>query len=142
METPAGRSFFFSLGDGLSLGDGEGDGVGDSSGVSVGDGLGENFFFFDDFGEGDGDGERFGFGFGVGVVSSSSAFGERFGDGLRFGVGDEVAFALALRCFFFGEGVGVGSKKFLSFVPNDWSSARDKGAHTNNALASASAPPN
>src|SRR4051794_36201595 len=129
IETPAGLSFFLSLGDalGLGVGDGASVGLGDSSGEGVGDG--ELFFFFE---PGDGDGARFGFG--VASCSSSSFgdgegdaffFGEADGDGLGdsffFGDGEGEGVALLDEDFFFFFGGGVGSKMFLILSPNDCS---------------------
>ena len=91
-------------------------GEADDSGVSVGLGLGET----------DGEGWRF-FDFGV---AEGSGVSFTFGLGDREGVGEGVGsplffFAVEVLCrFFFGVGVGVASKIFLIFVPNDSSSPR------------------
>jgi hypothetical protein len=86
-----------------------GDGVSVSDGDSLGVGVGDAFLRFDfafDVGLGDGVGEAF------------FCFGEASGDGLGVDF-----FTERFRCFRAGVGVGVGSKIFLIFVPND-SSAR------------------
>jgi hypothetical protein len=106
------------VGDGVSAGvavaegDADGVGVGDpflrfDFGVvaGLGDGVGEAFFFFGE-GVGDGVGEIF------------FCFGEAEGDGLGVGL-----FADRFRCFRAGLGVGVGSKIFLSVLPNGSSAA-------------------
>ena len=74
-------------------------------GVALGDGAGETLFFLT-VAVGDGVGEAF------------LGFGEAVGDGL--GVDFPVA---RFRCFRAGVGVGVASKTFLIFVPNDSSAA-------------------
>ena len=60
----------------------------------------------------------FGPGLGDGVGEIFFCFGEAVGDGLGVGF-----FAERFRCFRVGVGVGVGSKIFLIFVPNDSSAA-------------------
>ena len=60
----------------------------------------------------------FGVGLGDGVGETFFRFGVAVGDGL--GV---VFFAERVLCFRCGDGVGVGSKIFLIFVPNDSSAA-------------------
>ena len=110
------------VGDGVSVGVGEGEddflrffdfGEADDSGVSVGLGLGET----------DGEGWRF-FDFGVTEGSGVSfAFGLGDREGVGEGVGSLFFFVVEVVCrFFFG--VGVGSKSFWIFVPNDSSSPR------------------
>ena len=127
-----------SLGSGVALGlaeadgDSEGDALGvgelfdfffffgDALGEDSGDGLGDAFFFF---GEDDFSGVADGFG----VADFSGA-------AVGFGVGDFSAVD-----FFFvrfrGAGVGVGSKIFFNFVPNDSSA----GAWTAKAVTTAMA---
>src|SRR5207248_10096309 len=84
-------------------------GVGDevSSGAAVGDGLA--FFRFD---------LLFGVALGDGLGEIFFFFGEAVGDraGEAFG-------PACFRCLRDGVGVGVGSKTFLIFVPNDSSAA-------------------
>jgi hypothetical protein len=144
-ETPPERSFFsFDEGDGDGLGDSDGEGEGDSSGLGDGVGAGEDFFFFP-FGDGDADGDSDGelLAFGLGVGDSSAAgvgvgvgllfalffFGEAEGDALDSGVafffGEAIGDGLGVLFFvdelddffFFFDGVGVGPKKRLIFVP-------------------------
>jgi len=90
----------------------DGVGVGDAFfrfdfafGVALGDRAGETLFFLT-VAVADGVGEAF------------LGFGEAVGDGL--GVDFPVA---RFRCFRAGVGVGVASKTFLIFVPNDSSAA-------------------
>ncbi|HWN65664.1 MAG TPA: hypothetical protein VNN24_08250, partial [Candidatus Binatus sp.] len=99
-----------AVGCGVSLGIGVAvpSGVVVEDGYALGLGVGDLFFRFDFVsGEGlaDGAGEIF-------------FFGEAVGDGL--GVDFPVE---RFRCFRDGVGVGVGSKIFLIFVPNDSSAA-------------------
>lgn len=86
-----GDAFFFFLGEGETLG----------SGVCEGLGLGEALRVF--LGDGEGD-----------FSGVAAAFGE--GDFSAAGVFFDVL--ELLRCFF-GAGVGVGAKIFLSLLPND-----------------------
>ena len=97
----AGRSEREGLGVSVGLG------TGFSSGVAVG--VGEALLRFDFV---------FGVAVGDGVGDVFLCFGEAVGDG----VGD--AFLVeCFRCLGVGAGVGVGSKIFLIFVPNDSSDA-------------------
>jgi hypothetical protein len=82
-------------------------GTGLSSGVAVG--VGDVLLRLDFV---------FGVGLGDGVGETFFRFGVAVGDGL--GV---VFFAERVLCFRCGDGVGVGSKIFLIFVPNDSSAA-------------------
>src|SRR5206468_11065190 len=94
-------------GEGVGLSAGVGDGVSVSDGDSLGLGVGDAFLRFDfafDVGLGDGVGEAF------------LRFGKAVGDGV--GV---AFFAELFRCL--RAGVGVGSRIFLIFVPNDSSAA-------------------
>ncbi len=147
-EVPAAED---ALGDGDSSGDGLGEGVGDvirflrgeddgegealgdgdSSGEGLGEGVGDAFRFFRGEGEGDADGD--GDLFGVDVAEAvdfgdALGLGEAlgFGRGEGEGVGDDFFFEETDR--FFGTGVGVGSRRRFSFVPND-GSARDPTAN-------------
>jgi hypothetical protein len=160
-EIVAGAPFFFGEGEAdgfdvspgvtvaLRLADGdssgEAQGVGDALrfffllalGDASGEGLGDDFFFF-------GEEEVVGSGVseGVGVADVFFFF---FGDGdfsgvsLGLGVGDFSAAVFFFVCFR-GVGVGVGSKIFFSFVPNDSSAGartpiRPMTAKTDNATA-------
>ena len=96
--------------------------------------VGEVFFFF-----GEGDAEGLGSG-----VSSGVALGELFGFGFVDGLGDadvfffvEVDFLWCLR----GVGVGVGSKIFLIFSPNDSSAARISIGHAQSSAHKIDNPP-
>ena len=93
---------------GVSVGLGTGVSSG-ASGLGVGDFL-LCFRFVSGVGLGDGVGEIF------------FCFGEAVGDGLGVGF-----FAERSRCFRVGVGVGVGSKIFLIFVPNDSSAVPEAG---------------
>jgi hypothetical protein len=104
----------------VSEGDADGVGVGDpflrfnfSVVAGLGDGVGEAFFFFGE-GVGDGVGEIF------------FCFGEAEGDGLGVGFSAD-----RFRCFRPGLGVGVGSKIFLSVLPNGSSAASATGSVPN-----------
>ena len=114
--------------------DGEGDafGEGDSSGDLLGDGVDDAFRLSrgeeDGEGDADGDGDFFGIGEAEAVdFGEALGLGETLGLGLGEGegVGDDFFFEEADR--FFGAGVGVGSSRRFSFVPND-GSARDSNA--------------
>jgi hypothetical protein len=94
-----GHAVSVGLGDGVSAGPTVVDG--DTVGVGVGDD-----FLCVDF--------VFGVGLGDGVGEILFLFGEAVGDGL----GSDF-FTGRFRCFRVGVGVGVGSKIFLIFVPND-----------------------
>ena len=93
---------------GLGVAVSSGAGVTDGDGDALGSGVGDLFFRFDfvsGVGLADGVGEVF-------------FFGETVGEGLG------VAFVVErLRCFRDGVGVGVGSRNFLIFVPNDSTAA-------------------
>ena len=93
----------------VGLGDGVSSGLAVADGDALGLGLGDLFLrfrFVSGVGLGDGVGEIFFF------------FGEAIGDGLG------VDFlAECFRCFRTGVGVGVASKTFLIFAPNDSSAA-------------------
>jgi hypothetical protein len=101
--------------EGVAVGVSLGLGVAVSSGVAVA--------------EADGDGDALGLGLGKVFIpfdfGDAVALGEVVGDALLcFGdaVGDGVGvdfLAGCFRCFGAGVGVGVASKKFLIFVPND-----------------------
>jgi len=94
-----------------------GDGVSVSDGDSLGVGVGDAFLRFDfafDVGLGDGVGEAF------------LRFGKAVGDGV--GV---AFFAELFRCL--RAGVGVGSRIFLIFVPNDSSAAFEASIAPNNS---------
>jgi hypothetical protein len=90
-----------SVGLGASVSSGVAVAGGDALGMGVGD-LFLRFCFVSAVGVGDGVGELF------------FRFGEAVGDGLRADF-----FAADFRCFRAGVGVGVGSRIFLIFVPND-----------------------
>ena len=105
------------------------DGVAEGSGVSVGlaDGVSAGVTVADGDGVGVGDAFlRFDFAFGAGLGDGVGeiffCFGEAVGDGLGVGF-----FAERFRCFRVGVGVGVGSKIFLIFVPNDSSAVPEAG---------------
>jgi hypothetical protein len=93
---------------GLGVAVSSGAGVTDGDGDALGSGVGDFFFRFD-------------FVSGVGLADGAGEvffFGERVGEGLG------VAFVVErFRCFRDGAGVGVGSRSFLIFVPNDSSAA-------------------
>ena len=101
-----------TVGKGVNVGRGVSIGlnVGVSSGAAVADG--------DPLGSGVGDALfRFDLAFGVALgeeVGEIFFFGEAVGDGLGVDF-----FAVRFRCFRVGLGVGVASKTFLIFVPND-----------------------
>jgi len=96
---------------GLGVAVSSGAGVTDGDGGALGLGVGELFLRFDlvsGVGIADGAGEIF------------FCFGEAVGDGLG------VDFLVErFRCFRDGVGVGVGSRNFLIFAPNDSSAAPD-----------------
>jgi hypothetical protein len=146
-EMVAGAPFFLSFGegDGVALGDsrtsgvaaGLGEGDGDSPGVGdgfflflgealgelSGVGLGEVFLFF--FGETDALASDFADGVGLAdafCFLAGDGVGDFSGVALGFGEGDFSALSFLavelLRCFR-GVGVGVGTKIFLSLLPND-----------------------
>ena len=115
-----GAPFFSGVGcavaEGVAVGCGVsiGIGVAVSSGVVLADGNVLGFGVGDLF-------LRFDFVSGVGLADGAGEiffFGEEVGDGL--GVDFPVA---RFRCFRAGVGVGVASKTFLIFVPNDSSAA-------------------
>jgi len=140
-EIVAGSPFFFGEADAdglgvwpgetlaLGLAEAEGDSSGDGDGVGEpfrffflleldedsGEGLGDDFFFLgEEIAEGSGVSD------GVGVALTFFFFGggDFSGVSLGFGVGDFSAVVFFFGCFR-GVGVGVGSKTFFSFVPND-----------------------
>src|SRR5882724_7164631 len=101
-----------AVGCGVSIGIGvavsSGAGVTDGDGDALGSGVGDLFLRFD-------------FVSGVGLADGAGEiffFGEAVGDGL--GVDFPVE---RFRCFRDGAGVGVDSRNFLIFVPNDSSAA-------------------
>jgi hypothetical protein len=93
---------------GLGVAVSSGAGVTDGDGDTLGSGVGDLFFRFDfvsGVGLADGVGEVF-------------FFGETVGEGLG------VVFVVErFRCFRDGVGVGVGSRNFVIFVPNDSTAA-------------------
>jgi hypothetical protein len=99
----------FDLLFGVAVGDGVSMGVAVAAGDADGVGVGDPFLRFD---------------FGVvagleeGVGEIFFCFGEAEGDGLGVGF-----FADRFRCLRAGVGVGVGSKIFVSVLPNDSSAA-------------------
>jgi hypothetical protein len=93
----------------VELGDGVFAGATVEDGDAVGVGVGDNFLCVDFV---------FGVGLGDGVGEIFFLFGEAVGDGL----GSDF-FTGRFRCFRVGVAVGVGSKIFLIFVPNDSSAA-------------------
>ena len=114
-----------TVGEGVNFGGGVsvGLGVGVSSGAAVpggdplGSGMGDAFF-------------RFVLVFGVELgegVGEIFFFGEAVGDGLGVDF-----FVVRFRCFRVGLGVGVASKTFLIFVPNDSSAASASRTEANN----------
>ena len=117
-----GPTFFSGVGCRVSRGVAErggvsvglGDGV--SAGASVPDGDGVGVGVGNDF-------LRFAFVFGVGMGDGVGEIFLRPGETAGDGVG-VVFFAERFRCFRVGVGVGVGSKIFLIFAPNDSSAAR------------------
>jgi hypothetical protein len=146
-EIVAGAPFFFGEADADGLGvspgepvtlgpaEAEGDSSGDGDGVAElfrfffllglgeesGEGLGDDFFFF---GEEVAEGSGVSDGVGVAVTFFFFGDGDFSGVSLGFGVGDFSAVVFFFGCFR-GVGVGVGSKIFFSFVPNDsWAGAR------------------
>ena len=116
-----GAPFFSGIGERVGLGCGVSVGVGVtlglgvvvSSGVAVADrdgdspgaGVGDLFFRFD-------------FVAGVGLGDGGGDVFFRLGEALGDGVGIDF-FSGCFRCFRVGVGVGVGSRNFLIFVPND-----------------------
>jgi hypothetical protein len=96
-----------AVGCGVSVGPG----VGVSSGVAVAEGdapwLGEGDFFL-----------RFRFVSGVGLGDGLGEIFFRFGEAVGEGLGEDFP-AGRFRCFRVGVGVGVASKTFSIFVPND-----------------------
>jgi hypothetical protein len=84
---------------------------------------------------------RFDFVFGVavgdGVGEVFLRFGEAVGDGL--GV---AFFAERFRCLRVGDGVGVGAKIFLIFVPNDCSATLGVRITPNNSAKTKNSPTN
>src|SRR6266446_3534543 len=102
---------FFS-GAGCTVGEGVNVGGGVSVGLGVGVSSGAAAAGGDTLGEG---------------VGEIFFFGEAAGDGL-----DVDFFAVRFRCFRVGLGVGVASKTFLIFVPNDSSAASAPRTEANN----------
>ena len=102
-----------SVGVGVTLGLGvvvsSGVAVADRDGDSPGAGVGDLFFRFD-------------FVAGVGLGDGGGDVFFRLGEALGDGVGIDF-FSGCFRCFRVGVGVGVGSRNFLIFVPNDSSAA-------------------
>ena len=94
----------------VGLGDGASAGATVADGDAVGVGVGDDFLCVDFV---------FGVGLGDGVGEVFFLFGEAVGEGL----GSDF-FTGRFRCFRVGVGVGVGSKIFLIFAPNDSSAAR------------------
>ena len=116
-----GAPFFSGVGcgvtEGVALGCGVSVGLGDgvSSGVAVADG--------DALGLGVGDPFlRFRFVSGVGLGDGVGEVFFRFGEAVGNGLGVDFL-AECFRCFRAGVGVGVASKTFLIFAPNDSSAA-------------------
>jgi len=121
---------FFS-GAGCTVGEGVNVGGGVSVGLGVGVSSGAAAPGGDTLGWGVGDAFlRFGLAFGVELgegVGEIFFFGEAAGDGLGVDF-----FAVRFRCFRVGLGVGVASKTFLIFVPNDSSAASAPRTEANN----------
>ena len=117
-----GAPFFSGVGCAVAEGGGLGCGVSLGVDVAVSSGVGVTDGDGDALGLGVGDlFLRFDFVSGVGLTDGAGEiffFGEAVGDGL--GVDFPVE---RFRCFRDGVGVGVGSKIFLIFVPNDSSAA-------------------
>jgi hypothetical protein len=93
----------------VGLGDGVSAGAAVADGEAVDAGVGDGFFCLDFV---------FGVGLGDGVGEAFFLPGDAVGDGVSAGF-----LAGCFRCFRVGVGVGVGSKIFLIFVPNDSSAA-------------------